>query len=295
MPDYVISTVEAWAKEDGLKTLTMSTKTGHVIYDSSWTAGMDYTHETLQAVDNPYRDEDYGYHSDQDNDYNRDNYESESDTDSIQQAVQQVNEPPQGQNQTEQQEPSPNEINDQQQKDQNTLESEEDDDPQQSTQHEVAPIMGAPLNQQMRITGRARRDTERMQSYMEQLTARSARRQAAFMQAAEDKVEPPYDAEEARVLAMLIDQISQRLNASHQEQHTITGVQHLVTYSLNKGIKKFGQRGHAVAEKEMRQLHDRDCFHPIDVNSLNPQEQKRALESLLFLIEKRDGSIKAQT
>jgi hypothetical protein len=296
MPDYVISTVEAWAKEDGFKALTMSTKTGHVIYDSSWTAGVDYTHETLQEVDDPYGDEDYSYQSDQDDDYNRDDYESESDTDSsIQQAVQRVNEPHQGQNQNEeqQQQPSPTEINDQQE-DQNTSESEEEDDPRENPS-EVPPIMGATRSRQTRRSGRARRDTERMQSYKEQLTERSARREAAFMQAAEDKVVPPYDAAEARVLAMLIDQISQRLNASHHEQHTITGVQHLVTYSLNKGIKKFGQRGRAAAEKEMRQLHDRDCFRPIDVNSLNQQEKQRALESLLFLVEKRDGTIKART
>ena len=66
------------------------------------------------------------------------------------------------------------------------------------------------------------------------------------------------------------------------------------TYTLNKGIKKFGDRGYEAAYKEVEQLHKRMVFEPIDVNTLTPQERKRALESLIFLVEKRDGRIKAR-
>jgi hypothetical protein len=44
----------------------------------------------------------------------------------------------------------------------------------------------------------------------------------------------------------------------------------------------------------MRQLHDRECFKPVMKESLSPTERKRALESLIFLTEKRDGTIKSQ-
>ena len=66
------------------------------------------------------------------------------------------------------------------------------------------------------------------------------------------------------------------------------------TYSLKAGIKEFGDKGVDAAGKEMTQLHERNCFKPVDVSSLSDQEKKRALESLIFLTEKRDGRIKAR-
>ena len=39
----------------------------------------------------------------------------------------------------------------------------------------------------------------------------------------------------------------------------------LVTYSLNKGLKKFQQKGFNATKGEMKQLHDRSCWKPIDV------------------------------
>ena len=68
----------------------------------------------------------------------------------------------------------------------------------------------------------------------------------------------------------------------------------LVTYSLQKGIKKFKQPGYDAAKGEMKQLHDRSCWSPIDVSSLSPTERRKALESLIFLVEKKDGRIKAR-
>ena len=44
----------------------------------------------------------------------------------------------------------------------------------------------------------------------------------------------------------------------------------------------------------MQQLVDRECFYPIRKSSLNETERKRALESLIFLTEKRDGSVKTR-
>ena len=66
-------------------------------------------------------------------------------------------------------------------------------------------------------------------------------------------------------------------------------------YSLNKGLKKFGDHGKDAAQKEMKQLHDRIVFEPIIIAELTPLERKRAMESLIFLTEKRDGTVKART
>jgi hypothetical protein len=50
------------------------------------------------------------------------------------------------------------------------------------------------------------------------------------------------------------------------------------TYSLKKGVKKFGKRGMAAAQKEMQQLHDRVVFAPIRIQDMTEQERKRAKE-----------------
>eukprot|EP00977_Amphora_coffeiformis_P026426 scaffold26225_cov107-Amphora_coffeaeformis.AAC.1 len=44
----------------------------------------------------------------------------------------------------------------------------------------------------------------------------------------------------------------------------------------------------------MKQMHDRECFRLIHKHTLSTTEQGRALESLIFLNEKRDGTIKAR-
>ena len=67
-----------------------------------------------------------------------------------------------------------------------------------------------------------------------------------------------------------------------------------MTHSLKKGIKKFNEPGHDAAKGEMKQLHDGECWSPINVNSMSPTKRKKAPESLIFLVEKKDGCIKAR-
>ena len=64
---------------------------------------------------------------------------------------------------------------------------------------------------------------------------------------------------------------------------------------MNKGLKKFGNKGRDAAYKELHQIHNRIVFKPININSLTPDERKKAMESLMFLTEKRDGRIKGRT
>jgi hypothetical protein len=44
----------------------------------------------------------------------------------------------------------------------------------------------------------------------------------------------------------------------------------------------------------MKQLNDSEVFEFIDVSKLSAIEKKRALESLLFLVEKKDKTIKGR-
>ena len=45
---------------------------------------------------------------------------------------------------------------------------------------------------------------------------------------------------------------------------------------------------------EIKQLHDREAFTPINIKDLSPEERKRALETIVFMEEKRDGRIKTR-
>jgi hypothetical protein len=103
-------------------------------------------------------------------------------------------------------------------------------------------------------------------------------------------VEMEYDLQGAKMFVMLITYLQDKMVVKRQEVHS----QHVITYSLKRGVNKFGSRAEAAAMKEMQQMIDRECFDPIHRNELNDVERRRAMESLIFLSEKKDGSIKAQ-
>ena len=73
------------------------------------------------------------------------------------------------------------------------------------------------------------------------------------------------------------------------------GHQFVQTYSLTKGLNEFGEQGRKAAFGEMKQLHDRVVFEPIRVEEMTQLEKRQAMESLIFLVEKRDSRIKART
>ena len=65
--------------------------------------------------------------------------------------------------------------------------------------------------------------------------------------------------------------------------------------SLKKSIKKWGEQARKSAFAKMSQMHKRVCFHPMSIKALTPREKKRAMETLTFLVEKRDGRTKSRT
>ena len=59
-------------------------------------------------------------------------------------------------------------------------------------------------------------------------------------------------------------------------------------------MKHFGNKGKEAAMNEMKQLHERNVFEPVRIEDLHNNERKRAMESLIFLVEKRDGTVKGR-
>jgi hypothetical protein len=66
------------------------------------------------------------------------------------------------------------------------------------------------------------------------------------------------------------------------------------TFGLKKGLKNFGKKGYDATFGEVKQLHDRLVFRPVDISKLTQQEKKGAMESIMFLVKKRDGRVKAR-
>ena len=65
-------------------------------------------------------------------------------------------------------------------------------------------------------------------------------------------------------------------------------------YVLERGLKKFGERGDEATFKELEQLHKRTCFTPIDISKMTSSEKQRAQRAILLLTEKRDETIKGR-
>jgi hypothetical protein len=68
----------------------------------------------------------------------------------------------------------------------------------------------------------------------------------------------------------------------------------LTQCNLKQGIKKFGNDGKAAVLVELQQLCDRDVMQPVNEDNLTPAERKGALRYLMFLKEKRCGTIKGR-
>jgi len=63
---------------------------------------------------------------------------------------------------------------------------------------------------------------------------------------------------------------------------------------VREGLRKFGEEGNDALLKELNQLHERDALLPKKKEEIKYNERKRALRYLMFLKEKRDGTIKVR-
>jgi hypothetical protein len=82
----------------------------------------------------------------------------------------------------------------------------------------------------------------------------------------------------------------------YSQMHSHATIMHhaMTQYSLKKGLRKFQKVGEEAVSKELKQLHTRERFTPQHSNDLSDSQKQKALESLMFLKEKRDGTIKGR-
>ena len=59
-------------------------------------------------------------------------------------------------------------------------------------------------------------------------------------------------------------------------------------------LRKYKRKVHAAVTKEFIQLNTREAFGPLRVEDMTEEQKKDALEILMFIKEKRDGTTKAR-
>ena len=257
----VIAAVESMAAEEGMKGIKMRTKTGQVLYDSSWITGVDYDED----------EDDLDYEPDEEDDENYDEVDPEEVAELLAEEQEQTEQQPE---EEKEEQVDPEQIL--QQQDEEIVFDGNDDSESEEEKEEEEPV---------RRSTRARQEVERfVPTFERQYPKQYNHLNAQTMKKTE------YDTDIAKVAAMYMDSLNE---TSIQAEET--GKSFLETYNLRKGIQKFGERGREAAHKEMKQLHDRVCFRPINPGTMTETERKRALESLIFLTEKKTGEVKART
>jgi hypothetical protein len=131
---------------------------------------------------------------------------------------------------------------------------------------------------EQRRSTREVRITQRLQDYRQE-TGKN------YLQHGLDTIE--YNEMNVRALAHII--------IHQKESATINELSCATTYSLKTAIKKFGDNAKDAAKKEMKQLHDRECWKPIDIQTLTKTERSRAMETIFFITEKSDKKLKGRT
>ena len=267
----IIRSVEAKAFQDGQKGLRVTTKRGQVIYDSALTAGVDYIEDEDYFEEED--DSDYEYESDEDDEYDESDDEDQSHHD-----PREVGEilHEEGSVQAE--------IAQDQHNDEESQQNEE------QTQAEESDNEEQPQTQTRRST-RARHPRSVMQPTMKGQTYETTNLHQHLH--VEEEAATEYTPEIAQYAANLMTMLRHRVD-TNRKQHPVKKGCFLVTYSLKKGIEKFKDKGYESAKGEMAQLHERNCWKPIKVSGMTASEKRKALESLIFLVEKKSGKIKSR-
>jgi hypothetical protein len=95
-----------------------------------------------------------------------------------------------------------------------------------------------------------------------------------------------YEVEQSPLIAKLIQDINHNMNTK--------GTSFAQQYMLSKGLKILGSKGREAAIKEIIQMCKRNCFSLVSIKDMTRQERDKAQEALIFLPEKKDGSIKGR-
>ena len=66
-------------------------------------------------------------------------------------------------------------------------------------------------------------------------------------------------------------------------------------FSVRSGLKRFGDQGEKDLSKELTKIHNMHKYYPVYPKKLTKKLRMDLLSSLMFLIDKRNGDVKAQS
>jgi hypothetical protein len=314
----VIASIESLAKKQGFKQLKMKDRSGVLLHPAGWTAGVDYDEAEDPQNDDDDDDNDdvpdLDYHPDE-NDPNLDDEEDEEDVDGYDPMDEEELE---GLVKDTETDPSPVNHNEPEAEgapeegqvegrapavssDKSTVETESSVR-RSSRQHEAA----APMNigstkgqfyvQKKKVVVQENHNQKAIydnympsESIVKAMDPELEVCHNLFIQSKSKKVKEDFYTEgQALLIAHLM------IEMDHKAAN-VGGAAHFAQqYILQKGLKKFGQKGSDAATKELKQLHDCVCFEPISVADMSQSEIQKSMEALMLLTEKRYGTIKGR-
>jgi hypothetical protein len=272
MTPGIVKQLQRIAQQESMpRGLKVHNRYHRLLYDSAWIDGVDFNEDAFEDMSYNESDDDDSRSEDapDDDDLSADAYD-EMDPNEINEIEQEAQES--DEESDNQPEATNSEVEDEASED----ESEEPDEASgHESENENEPVDDEEDNpSDDRVTTRSGRVSRAPTKYT-----------LAHLEPKQQQVEE-YTLDSARIIAEVMCQY----NLKYEKKH-----QFLQTFSLNKGLKVFGDKGKEAALKEMQQLHDRVVFRPIRIEDMTQLERKRAMESLIFLAEKKDGRIKART
>jgi hypothetical protein len=312
----VIAAVESLAKKQGFKQLKMKDRSGVLLHPADWTAGVDYDEaEAPQNDDDDDNDDvpDLDYHPNEDDPDSDD--EDEEDVDGYDPVDEEELE---GLAKDTETDPSPVDHNEPEAEgapeegqdeghapavssDEGTVETESSVR-RSSRQHEAAAPMnigstkGQSYVQKKKVVVQEDHNQKAIydkympsESIVKAMDPELEVRHNLFIQSKSKKVKEDFYTEgQALLIAHLMVEMDYKAA-------NVGGAAHFAQqYILQKGLKKFGQKGSDAATKELKQLHDCVCFEPISVADMSQSEIQKSMEALMLLTEKRDGTIKGR-
>ena len=315
--EFVIKAVETMAAEQKIKSLKVTGQNKVPLFPANWIAGVDYDgYDPYGEDDHPEPDDEYDYDEDHpiDDDFDEDDYDR-IDQDEIDELLaepgQQHREPApiDMEQQNDANENAENEIenaDDENEADEVEAEPDEAATPERESDEPDVPETEETEEEQPRKSTRTKVPVERLtyshdHSQVESGTKTDGKKvrftdddqhilEMCHNLIAQVSPNPKDDAEYTPAMATVIARVMCELNAKGTAEGICLGQQ----YMLPDGLRIFGKNGRAATGKELKQLHDRQCFAPMDISKLTSVEKRKAMEALMFLTEKRDGSIKGR-
>jgi hypothetical protein len=272
--ESVIDAVHALAdRERAPQGLKIVNKTGVTLWDSAWIAGVDYDETTFDPI-HQSEENDPTYHPDNEDD------ESEDDEDLDEEEYDAVepDELAELTNSSTTYDP--------------TTEEEPDDIPNDDVEPEDVQEAIPAAPRVTRELADAEGNLPTIQPGRTRAQSNQTMNAQSHLHAQDDTFVTEYSNNSAYVFSQIVTSLNELNLPGQRKQEFYSFVQN---YGLSRGLKKFGEAGRKAAHGEMKQLHDRSVFRPIDVNDLTQREREMAMESLIFLVEKRDKRIKART